>query len=543
MRTHVRKKSTILLLLLAAAIGVTPAIVADVPQKPATAAELRRAQEFIIALDMGEEPFTFNPQRSTNVDSAQMFTALTEGLVTYHPATLQPIPGVAEQLIPSSDGKTWTFKIRKNARFSNGDPITAETFLDTWFHLIRKETQGDMASLLDIIKGVRDYRTGVTRNTDKVGIRAVDSHTLVLTLTTPAPYLLNILCHHIFVPIHPDNLAVLESLGPDNFISSGPFVIASHDETSYVLEPNPFYWDAGNVRAKRIRLELRDSDVALLIDFMNGKIHWSEAYVSIPLLFDQDPVIVYPEYSTGFYYFSDDSGPYADARVRRAMALLVPWNEIREDSRYLFPTSALVPKDSEYLGAEGITQANRDEAMSLLAEAGFPNGKGLPQFSIAIHPGTALEEMTDRITDIWGQELGITTIIDVVPFSVYLGDPENSPYSMGYITWIGDFYDPYSFLNLWLSDSSFNLGKYRDPEYDSLIRNGLKQADKASRFIFFREAEEILLQQAAVLPVSHGVSVNFVHLNMTDGWYPNFLNIHPYKYLSLREPTTNDDTL
>ena len=543
MQKHLRQITTILLITLISAIVLIPAVAADLPKKPDTAALLRETQEFIIAVDMGEEPFTFNPQKSTNVDSAQLFTALFEGLVTYHPSTLQPIPGVAEQLIPSSDGKTWTFKIRKNARFSNGDPINAYTFIDTWFYLIKKETQGDMASLLDIIAGVRDYRTGVTKNTNKVGIRAVDAHTLVLNLTTPAPYLLSILCHHIFVPIHPDNLAAIDSLGPDDVISSGPFVIAYHDEKTYILEPNPYYWDAIHVKAKRIRLELRDSDVALLIDFMNGKIHWSEAYVSIPLLFDQDPVIVYPEYSTGFYYFSDDSGPYADARVRRAMALLVPWQEIREESRYLFPTSALVPKDSEYLGAEGITQSDRDEAMGLLAEAGYPQGKGLPQFSIAIHPGTALEEMTDRITDIWGQELGITTIIDVVPFSVYLGDPENSPYSMGYITWIGDFYDPYSFLNLWLSDSSFNPGKYRNPEYDSLIRNGLKQAENASRFTFFREAESILLQQAAVLPISHGVSVNFVHMNMTDGWYPNFLNIHPYKYLSLHEPTPDDDTL
>ncbi len=514
-----------------------------IPKKSESPVQLRKSSEFVIAIEMNKEPFTFNPQKSTNINSAQLFTAITEGLVTYHPSSLDPVLGAANFIEPSADGLIWTISIRKDAKFSNGDPITAYTFLNTWFHLIQPETEGDMASLLDIIKGVRAYRTGLDTDKRRVGIRAIDRYTLELELTTPAqdllntPYLFNILCHHIFCAIHPDNLRDLDNITSENFISSGPYQIVSANEEEIYLEKNPYYWDKDSVKSEHIRIELRKSGLDLLIDFSGELVHWSEAYIPIQLLYDENDVIAYPEYSTGFYYFSENSGPYSRPKVREALSLLIPWDEIRENGNFLYPTETLVPQDSLYFGSTGIAGADRETSFQLLEEAGFKNGFGLPTIHIAIHPGEALEEITDQITDIWSSELGITVIIDVVPFSVYLGDPENSPYTMGFITWIGDFYDPYSFLNLWLSDSNFNPGKYQNPEFDSLIRKGLEQGNDADRFIYFREAENILLQQAAVIPISHSVSVNFINTDIVSGWYPNLLDIHPMKYFDTHEPS------
>jgi peptide/nickel transport system substrate-binding protein len=511
-----------------------------IPEKSESPVQLRKSSEFVIAIDMNEEPFTFNPQKSTNINSAQLLTAISEGIVSYHPSTLDPVPGAANSIEPSEDGLIWTISIRKNAKFSNGDSITAYTFLNTWFHFIEKETAGDMASLLDVIKGVRAYRTGLNTDTAKVGIRALDRYTLELELITPAPYLLNILCHHIFAAIHPDNLRNLDNITSESFISSGPYQIVSANEEEIYLKKNPYYWDKDNVKSKHIRIELRNSGLDLLIDFSGELVHWSEAYIPIQLLYDEKDVIVYPEYSTGFYYFSENSGPYSMPKVREALSLLIPWKEIRENGNFLYPTETLIPQDTLYFGSTGITEADRDMSFQLLEEAGFRNGFGLPTIHLAIHPGEALEEITDQITDIWSSELGITVIIDIVPFSVYLGDPENSPYTMGFITWIGDFYDPYSFLNLWLSDSNFNPGKYQNPEFDSLIRKGLEQEKDADRFVYFREAENILLQQAAVIPISHGVSVNFINTDIVSGWYPNLLDIHPLKYFYTHEPSRAD---
>lgn len=508
-----------------------------IPAKKESPVALRKSSEFIIAMQIGDEPFTFNPQKSTNIHSAEMFTSIAEGLVTYHPSTLDPVPGTAKNIEVSEDGRTWTITLREDARFSNGDPITAYTYRDTWFHYINKETEGDLASLLDVIAGVRGYRNGQITNRNLVGISALDAVTLELQLTTPAPYLLDILCHHIFVPIHPDNLKDMAHMSATNFISSGPFMITGLSDDEIYLEQNPYYWDSDAVGSQTIRIEIRKSNLDLLIDFSGELVHWSEAYIPINLLYNEDDVLVYPEYSTGFYYFSENSGPYSMPAVREALALLIPWDKLRNRKNLFYPTETLVPQDTDYHGAEGIEEADRERAFELLEEAGFPKGRSLPTLHIAIHPGDALEAMTDTITDTWIRELGITAITDVVPFSVYLGDPENSPYTMGYITWIGDFYDPYSFLNLWLSDSNFNPGKYQNPEYDSLIHHGLEQETDSQRFIYFREAENILLQQAAVIPISHGVSVNFVNTHIVDGWYPNLLNIHPFKYLKTHEPT------
>ena len=507
-----------------------------VPPKIESPVKLRQASEFVVAFQIDDEPFTFNPQKSTNIHSAQLFTAIAEGIATYHPASLEPIPGIAEDIETSEDGLTWEITIREDARFSNGDPITAYTFEDTWFYFIDNATSGDMASLLDVIRGVRAFRTGLNSDRGSVGIRAVDRSTLRLELNAPAPYLLKILCHHIFVPLHPDNLRAIDSLSPETFISSGPYMIIARDDDEIYLERNPYYWDSEHVNSRYVRVEIRKSGLDLLLDFSGELVHWSEAYIPIPLMYDENNVVVYPQYSTSFYYFSENSGPYSMPDVRRALYLLIPWEEIRESRNALFPTNSLVPQDSQYHGAIGLEGENRELALKLLEEAGYPEGRGLPEFHMAIHPGEALEEMTDLITDVWSSALGITVITDVVPFSVYLGEPENSPYTMGFITWIGDFYDPYSFLNMWLSDSNFNPGKYQNPEYDTLIRHGLDQSEDPDRFVYFREAENILLQQAAVIPISHGVSVNFVNEHIVDGWYPNLLDIHPFKYFTTHEP-------
>ena len=522
--------------------SVIPALAGGdlIPKKSESPVQLRKSSEFVIAIEMNEEPFTFNPQKSTNINSAQLLTAISEGIVSYHPSSLDPVPGAANSIEPSKGGLIWTISIRKDAKFSNGDSITAYTFLNTWFHFIKKETAGDMASLLDVIKGVRAYRTGLNKDTRKVGIRALNRYTLELELTTPAPYLLNILCHHIFTAIHPDNLKNLDNITSESFISSGPYQIVSANEEEIYLEKNPYYWDKDNVKSEHIRIELLKSGLDLLIDFSGELVHWSEAYIPIQLLYDEKDVIVYPEYSTGFYYFSENSGPYSMPKVREALSLLIPWDEIRKNGNFLYPTETLIPQDTLYFGSTGIAGANQKKSAQLLEESGFKNGFGLPTIHLAIHPGEALEEITDQITDIWSAELGITVIIDVVPFSVYLGDPEKSPYTMGFITWIGDFYDPYSFLNLWLSDSNFNPGKYQNPEFDSLIRKGLEQEKDTDRFLYFREAENILLQQAAVIPISHGVSVNFVNTDIVSGWYPNLLDIHPLKYFDTHEPSRAD---
>ncbi|MGM0431099.1 MAG: peptide ABC transporter substrate-binding protein [Spirochaetota bacterium] len=511
--------------------AVTP-LYSAVPDKIHSATDLINQQQLVTAFDTNEEPLSFHPHKSTNINSAQIFTAITEGLVVYDPETMQPIPGNASSITPSDDQRTWTIKVRRNARFSNGDKITAKTYRDSWLHMLAPDNPGDMASLLDMVKGVKKYRKGLNNDPASVGIRLKDLYTLEIELITPSPYLMKILCHHAFAPVHPYNLTEEGKPNPDNFISSGPFTISEHSDEQLFFEQNPHYWDSSAVKLESIRVELRQSSMQLVSEFSEGLVHWSETYLDISLLLDRDHLQVFPEYSTSFFYFSAERGPYADPEVRRAMALLIPWDEVRGASASVFKTDSLVPQDYSYHGNNGITERDRQEAMRLLRRSGHPEGEGLPLMEIAIYPNARLEEMTDIITDVWSRELGITIVIDVVPFSYYI-DKTDHPYAMAYLTWIGDFYDPYSFLSLWTSDSSFNPGSYSNSEYDALIENALRQENEEKRYETFAEAEQLLLDTAAVIPISHGVSINFVDTDVLKGWYPNLLNIHPFKRMRL----------
>ncbi len=516
---------------------------AAIPAKSTSAARLIEQRELVAVFDMNEEPVSFNPHYSTNINSAQLFTAITEGLVTYHPATLSPAPGTAQSITASPDNLTWTIRIRKDARFSNGDRITAKTYRDSWLKLLDPDDPGELANLLDMVKGVKAYRTGEDRDTDHVGIRLAGLQTLIIELNAPSPYLLNILCHHIFVPVHPANLLNPSILGPETFVSSGAFRVAQTDDDEIYLEKNPYYWDFDNVELDHIRIELRKSSMQLLSEFSSGLVHWSEAYLPVSMIMDDEAIKAFPEYSTSFFYFSATSGPYADPEVRRALALLIPWDEVRDVSASIYKTDTLVPQDAKYHGNTGFSDSDRREALRILKKAGYPNGEGLPTMQIAIYPNARLEQMTDIITDVWSEELQMTIIIDVVPFSLYISNPESSPYSMAYITWIGDFYDPYSFLSLWSSDSAFNPSRYHDPAYDELIEGSLLKTTDQERFSLLRQAEQLLLDTAVVIPIAHGVSVNFVDSKVLNGWYPNLLNIHPFKYMSLTYGSSNQKTL
>jgi peptide/nickel transport system substrate-binding protein/oligopeptide transport system substrate-binding protein len=534
--------SSIHLLLVVCCLLVPASLFGDVPPKKQSAKQLIDSRELVVAMDLNEEPLSFDPHRSTTINNAQLFTGITEGLVTYNPMTMRPIPGHAESISASDDQMKWTIQIREEARFSNGDPITAKTYRDSWIYMLTPGNGGDLASQLDMIRGVKDFRRGTTTDPAQVGIRVKDTHTLEIEMETPSPYLLKVLSHHAFTPIHPANLRPGRDLRADTFVSSGPFRVAAASDSAILLEQNPYYWDRKSLQLNTIRIELRSTSMQLLSEFSEGLVHWSEAYLDIPLLIDQDVLQIYPEYSTSFFYFSADSGPYADPDIRRAMALLIPWDRVREVSASVYKTDSLIPQDYSYNGNSGISARDRLEAMKILRKKGYAGGSGLPTMEIAIYPNAKLEKMTDIITDIWSQELGITIIIDVVPFSYYI-DKSDHPYAMAYLSWVGDYYDPMSFLNLWTSESSFNPGKYHNEAYDKIIEKALQEPDEQKRYDLLLEAEQLLLETAAVIPISHGISVNFIDTDQVAGWYPNLLNIHPFKYMRLSEPSSKDTTI
>ena len=512
------------------------------PLSPA-AQELIRQRELVIALD--QSYVNFNPHEAWSIEMAQVFSAMSEGLFSYHPATMEPLPALAAS-VENLDPYTWRIFLRRDGRFSNGDPITAHTFVDSWRALIAPGASHQYASMLDIIRGVREYRTRrPSRDQQPLGFYAEDTYTLMLELTAPAPYLLSILCHHSFSAVHPDNLASPSSETPSGFISSGPFAVESVSGDEILMVRNPYYWDAASVALERVRFRYYDSPLALVGDFEQALVHWSLQYIQPSLISDRSLLTGYPEYSTGFYYFSAVRGPYADPRVRTALSLLVPWEALRNPQIFFAPASSLVPPTASYYGAQGPVRQDRARAQQLLAQAGFPEGRGLPPLKIAVYPGSLLEQTTRSIAEIWSNELRIEVSVDVRPYSEYASGDTALQYDLAFMSWIGDFFDPYSFLALWHSESSLNLGSQFNPIYDSMVERALKTYDVQERYQQFVKAEQYLLDQGTVLPLFHGVSLNFFQDALVGGWIPNLLDIHPIKYLYFidRSPASEERRL
>jgi peptide/nickel transport system substrate-binding protein/oligopeptide transport system substrate-binding protein len=494
--------------------------------------ETEEEEEFVMAFLPTE--LQFNPIHTYTSTEAQVYTAIYEGLVSYHRLTMDPVPAVARRWQISPDGLTYQFYLRDDARYWNGDHVTAWHFRDTWLELLNPENNAAYSFLLDVVKGARAYRTGAEDDPSTVAIRAVSDTVLEVELDRPASHFLKILCHHSFVPIHPTLLNREDWSDLPSVLGNGPYYIYERGEDEIILTRNEVYWDYRDVEIPRIRFIFQDDATKTTEMFNNGEIHWVYGGISIEDVDYRETIVINPMFATTYFFFSTREEPWSDPRVRRAMALLLPWAEIRDPEILFTPAETLVPPIPDYRDVDGIVEQNREEALLLLDEAGYPGGADLPDITFRIPSGMETARVYTLMRETWEEELGITAEADIIPYPAYFSALSSPGYTLGTISWIGDFADPLTFLQMWTSDSNLNDSGYTDSEYDELIDEAIGMGAPI-RFDRLEEAEEKILQSGLVLPISHSPAINLVDLNFIEGWYPNPLDIHPFKYLRFAE--------
>lgn len=487
--------------------------------------------KIFIALPLSEDPLFLNPIEATDANSLLILEPLFEGLFSRDPKTGLPIKAIAKEYTISENRLKWTFTLDSKARFSNGEQITAQTFIDSWFWLLDQSNENSfyLISLMEPIQGVKEYRNKKV-NRSAVGLKALNKETLEITLTNQAPYLKALLATTPLAAIHLSFRDTKNSFKEKNIISSGPFVIKDFSTDKVLLQKNKWYRSYDSVQSDYIEILMADQ-AAVEKQYKENKLHWSLAYIPLQILNSPLDLHIGPEYSTGFYYFSAKEGPYANNRIREALSLFIPWDELRKESRQIFLTKNLIPGNSD--APENLVDENR--AYKILAEEGFPYGAGLPSLHMAVHRGSQIFESAKLIADLWSLKLGITVVLDVVPLSLYSRYPEYSPYDFAFITWIGDIHDPFAFLTLFKGDSGYNLGNYSDEVYDRLLEEALATDNDQERSLIIDKAEQRLLTQKAIFPIYHGITTNIVATDLIDGWYDNILNIHPLQYLTLKK--------
>ena len=488
-----------------------------------------RASEFVISFI--ESELQMNPIYSYTMTEAQIFTGLYEGLVSYHPLTMEPVPGVAERWEVSSDGLVYTFHLRRDARYSNGDPVLAEDFRQTWLTLLSPRTDAAYNFLFDVIAGVREYRSGENPDREAVGIRAIGPRTLEVVLRQPATHFLRILCHHAFVPVHPSVRSVVDWSDLETIPGNGAYRLHSRSTGEMLLVRNQHYWDASRVAIPRIRMRFfSPEDDQVTERFNNGEVDWVSSGMRLGEVLTPRTIVVNPLFATNYYFMQSRREPFNDPRIRRALTLLLPLDQIRDPELLFMPTDVLVPSIPFYPEVQGISGSDRDQALALLEDAGYPDGTGLPVLVVHIPDGQEPLRVAELMKDAWEEQLDVTTEIRVTPYSRYFDALKTRDFTVGTIGWIGDFADPLTFLQMWITDSNVNDAGFSDFRYDELIDRSMSLTGVA-RYNALGEAEEILLQTGTVIPVSHSPAINLIDLQAVDGWHPNPLDIHPLKYL------------
>jgi peptide/nickel transport system substrate-binding protein/oligopeptide transport system substrate-binding protein len=495
---------------------------------PAQEEKQEEQSEFVLVYS--PKNLVLDPRHIYTTMESELSTGIYEGLLSYHPFSLEPIPAVAEQWKTSPDRTVYTFTLRENARFSNGDPVRAQDFLDSWLRVLEPGAGAEYSFLLDIIKGARDYRLGL--EVEELGIRVISPTRLEVELERPASHFLKILCHMTFAPVH-SSYREREGWDRDStLIGNGPFYIHERSATELVLKKNQLYWDAERVELETLRIRFLADPAAISQGFNNGEIHWTNNW-DTELLLDRSKIVFNPLFATSYFFFVCKEEPWSDERVRRALTLLIPWEQIRNEEEVLLPTSNLIPRIPGYPEVEGIEASNPKEAFQLLKEAGYPGGKGLPSAVFKLPGDSESRRIAELMAESWKATLELETVFQSFPFEVYLEEVKKSDFTIGSATWIGDYADPLTFLQMWTSDSNLNDARFTNQQFDSLIEKSFGQEGR-ERYQTLGQSEGVLLQKAVVLPISHTPAFNLIDLDQVEGWFPNVLNIHPLKYLRFR---------
>ncbi len=488
---------------------------------------LTHANDLPFVITLPKIAIKLDPQSVSTSTEALLSSALYEGLVSYNPQTLQVVPAAASSWTVSADRLVYTFELRPHLRFSDGHELNAYSFYRAFLRLIDPSMNRDYAYLLDCIKNVAPYRKGHMR-IDQLGLKVLDDNHLQITLERPVPYFLSLLAHGSLSPISAYQLPLMWSYY-DRVAYSGPYQVIGMDDDLISLEKNPLYWDAEHVKQNRIDIQLRDDIDQITEDFNSYKIDWIAGGNFNPnLVAISGSIHISPGFSSSYYYFAGQQDVWHNADVRNALLLLVNWDALRKTQ--WIPAAGLVPpipKEYGYNNFAGF-QTNKDKALKLLEQAGYPMGRGLPDISIAINVSD--DPTAGVLKESWSiLETDVT--IDVVDDDYMTYVQQNHP-TLAMNGWMADYMDPIAFLQLFMRDNMMNLSVFQDETYDKLVQ-ATDLYEGIERYKSLSDAEQMLLSMGVIIPLGHTPHIHVVDLSSVKGWYENPLDVHLFKFLNI----------
>lgn len=479
-----------------------------------------------LVYNLGAQPESIDPAINTAVDGANVITACFEGL-TRLDENGNVKPGVASEWTISDDGLTYTFKIRKDAKWSDGEKVTAKDFAYAWERALDPETKAEYCYQMFYIKGAEEHYLALadkkTSSFESVGVKVKDDYTFEVTLKAPTPYFLELCAFPTLMPVRKD---IVEkdpegwALEPETYIGNGPFKLTAYTQKdSMEFEKNMKYWDAKNVTLSKMTFTMIVESSSAVGSFNKGDLDLIESppAADIPSLKSKGEYRTVPYIGTYFVCFNNKRAPFDNPKVREAFTLAISRQPIIDAilKAGQKPATAFVPfgigenateefrtKGGDYFKHEG----DIERAKELLAEAGFPGGAGFPEIVYLYNTNENHKRIGEALQDMWSKNLGVKVTIQNQDWAVFQETRKQGEYDIARHGWIGDYMDPMTFLDMWLTGGGNNDAKFENAEYDKLIKDAQKETDPAKRMKMLHEAEDIFMKEFAVCPIYFYVS-------------------------------------
>ena len=507
--------------------------------------------ENILHFGLGAEPQHLDPHLATSVAAHNILSALLEGLVSEHPKTLKPVPGVAHRWEKLEEGKTYLFYLRDNALWSNGDPVTAHDFVYSFRRILNPNLGAQYASMLHPLKNAKLYHEGKKSWEEaNVGAEAIDNYTLKITLEHPIPYFLELLNHYSWFPVHRPTLEkfdAFEKMGtpwtkPGNFVGNGPFQLVEHQINSVIAAgKNKHYWDSSSVRLEGIRFYPIESVDTEERAYRAGFLHLTQSVSAdrIDYLKEKYPEELYfePYLGTYFYRFNLKSPPFDDLRVRQAFSLAIDRQRLVEKvlKGGQTPANTFTPPGTGgfYPQPQFLYDPKKARRLldSYLSEKGLER---LPPIELTYNTSEGHKKVAEALHGMWNEALGVEIRLFNMEWKVFLSTISKGEFSLARAGWIGDYVDPHTFLHMWRSGEGLNMTGWANASYDQALKLGETSNSEQERWKNFQICEDLLAKDFPVLPLYFYVHLTLRHPTVR-GWYPTLLDHHPYKYVYLQK--------
>ncbi|MBB2183377.1 peptide ABC transporter substrate-binding protein [Lachnospiraceae bacterium MD1] len=500
-------------------------------------------EEKQLAVQIGPDPETIDPALNSAVDGGNMLLYTHECLLIIDKNN-QIAPGQAETYEVSEDGLTWTFHLRDGLKWSDGSPLTAKDFVYSWKRVCDPLVAAPYAeTVLSMVKG---YDEAIAGNLDALGVSAPDDKTFVVELSTNCPYFASIAA---FATLSPVQQATIEANGDawatkaETYIGNGSFYISEWVPGSHItMKKNPNYWNADAIKLDSIKFVLMEDSNAAYSAYKSGEVLMIKDVPTeeIPSLQGNSDFYVEPIIGTYYVSLNDAIEPFNNKLVRKALSLAV-------DREYVAGTlmQGTYSPASNFMGPGWIDtdgkpfidnanggkpyidtsnfKANLEEAKKVLAEAGYPNGEGFPVITYSTNDMGYHKVVAEYLQQAWA-ELGITLEVEIVEWSSFTPMRRAGDYQISRNGWVGDYSDPSNMLDLFISTNGNNDGKYNNPEYDAAMEISRKTTDPAERSAALHKAEDIMMEDAACIPIAYYNDFYLQSDKIKDAWHS------PYGY-------------